>query len=116
MTAPTASCASTTGHHGSGSSASCGSGPTGWCGTIPDRDAHRVTSAPDVVVVGGGLVGAASAYEFARDGHRVVVVDRHDAGRATDAGAGILSPETMGGMPAPFLDLADLAGAHYRSP
>jgi D-amino-acid dehydrogenase len=70
---------------------------------------------PDVVVVGGGLVGAACAYELARDGHRVVVVDRHDAGRATDAGAGILSPETMGGMPAPFLDLADLAGAHYRA-
>ena len=69
----------------------------------------------DVVVVGGGLVGAACAYELARDGHRVIVVDRHDAGRATDAGAGILSPETMGGMPAPFLDLADLAGDHYRA-
>ena len=74
-----------------------------------------MTSSPDVVVVGGGLVGAACAYELARDGHRVVVVDRHDAGRATDAGAGILSPQTMGGMPASFLDLADLAGAHYRA-
>jgi D-amino-acid dehydrogenase len=71
--------------------------------------------APDIVVVGGGLVGASCAYELARDGHRVVVVDRHDHGRATDAGAGILSPETMGGLPAPFLDLADLAGAHYRT-
>lgn len=68
----------------------------------------------DVVVVGGGLVGAACAYELARDGHRVVVVDRRDVGRATDAGAGILSPETMGGLPAPFLDLADLAGDHHR--
>jgi D-amino-acid dehydrogenase len=70
---------------------------------------------PDVVVVGGGLVGAACAYELARDGHRVTVIDRHDAGRATDAGAGILSPETMGGLPDPFLDLADLAGEHYRT-
>jgi glycine oxidase ThiO len=69
----------------------------------------------DVVVVGGGLVGAACAYELARDGHRVIVVDRHDAGRATDAGAGILSPETMGGLPESFLDLADLAGDHYRT-
>jgi D-amino-acid dehydrogenase len=67
----------------------------------------------DVAVIGGGLVGAACAYELARDGHRVTVFDRRDPGRATDAGAGILSPETMGGMPAPFLDLADLAGAHY---
>jgi D-amino-acid dehydrogenase len=59
------------------------------------------------------LVGAACAYELARDGYRVTVYDRRDPGRATDAGAGILSPETMGGMPEPFLDLADLAGAHY---
>ena len=71
-------------------------------------------STPDVVVVGGGLVGAACAYELAGAGVRVTLVDRHDAGRATDAGAGILSPETMGGMPDPFLDLADAAGAHYR--
>lgn len=72
-------------------------------------------AAPDVVVVGGGLVGTACAYELARDGHRVVVVDRRDPGRATDAGAGILSPETMGGLPEPFLDLADLAGAHHHT-
>jgi D-amino-acid dehydrogenase len=36
-------------------------------------------------------------------------------GRATDAGAGILSPETYGGSVPSFLDLADLAGEHYRS-
>ena len=53
-------------------------------------------SAPDVVVVGGGLVGAACAYELAGAAVRVTLVDRHDAGRATDAGAGILSPQTMG--------------------
>lgn len=73
------------------------------------------SAAPDVVVVGGGLVGAATAYELSGAGVAVTLVDRRDAGRATDAGAGILSPETMGGMPAPFLDLADAAGAHYRT-
>src|SRR5947208_993674 len=70
--------------------------------------------AADVVVVGGGLVGAACAYELAQDGHRVVLVDRRDEGRATDAGAGILSPETIGGA-APFVELAELAGEHYRT-
>ena len=51
-------------------------------------------SAPDVVVVGGGLVGSALAYELVSAGAATVLVDRHDPGRATDAGAGILSPET----------------------
>ncbi len=49
---------------------------------------------PDVVVVGGGLVGSALAYELLSDGAATVLIDRHDPGRATDAGAGILSPET----------------------
>ena len=70
---------------------------------------------PDVVVVGGGLVGAACAYELARDGHGVTVVDRHHPGRATDAGAGILSPETYAASEPTFLTLADLAGDHYRA-
>jgi D-amino-acid dehydrogenase len=70
---------------------------------------------PDVVVVGGGLVGAACAYELARDGRTVVVLDRHDAARATDAGAGILSPETYASSVAPYLALADAAGDHYRA-
>jgi D-amino-acid dehydrogenase len=42
------------------------------------------------------------------------VVDRRHPGRATDAGAGILSPETYSSSVPSFLDLADLAGAHYR--
>jgi D-amino-acid dehydrogenase len=70
---------------------------------------------PDVVVVGGGLVGAACAYELARDGLTVTVIDRHDAGRATDAGAGILSPETYDSPVSSYLALADAAGDHYRA-
>ena len=50
--------------------------------------------APDVVVVGGGLVGSALAYELVSEGVATMLIDRHDPGRATDAGAGILSPET----------------------
>ena len=55
---------------------------------------HVTLPTADVVVIGGGLVGSALAYELVTAGADVVLVDRHDAGRATDAGAGILSPET----------------------
>ena len=47
----------------------------------------------DVIVVGGGIVGASAAYHLVRAGAKTLLVDRHDVGRATDAGAGILAPE-----------------------
>ncbi|MDX1385837.1 MAG: FAD-dependent oxidoreductase, partial [Thermoanaerobaculia bacterium] len=48
----------------------------------------------DLVVVGGGIVGTSLALHAARAGLDTVLVDRRDPGRATDAGAGIVSPET----------------------
>lgn len=45
-----------------------------------------------VVVVGAGIAGASAAYELARKGLEVVVVDDGVPGRATSAGAGIISP------------------------
>ncbi len=47
-----------------------------------------------VVIVGGGVVGASAAYHLARDGVDATLIDRHDAGHATAAGAGIISPGT----------------------
>jgi len=67
----------------------------------------------DVVVVGGGIVGTATAFELGRSGARTLLVDRADAGRATDAGAGILSPETAKRDDAGWVDLVRAAGRHY---
>jgi len=50
-------------------------------------------SLPDCLVIGGGLIGCLSAYELARAGARVAVVERGTLGQeASWAGAGILSP------------------------
>jgi D-amino-acid dehydrogenase len=71
-------------------------------------------AATDVVVIGGGLVGTSLAYELVSAGARTVLIDRHDPGRATDAGAGILSPETSQD-PDPGLFRFGLAAArHYE--
>jgi D-amino-acid dehydrogenase len=67
----------------------------------------------DVAVVGGGLVGTAAAYELRRGGAHTVLYDRGDVGRATDAGAGILSPETTERADPSWTALARAAGAHY---
>ena len=67
----------------------------------------------DVIVVGGGIVGASAAYRLARSGARVTLVDRADTGQATAAGAGILSPGTSFHPPAAFFPLAFRAVAYY---
>ena len=56
----------------------------------------------------------ALAYELVCEGAEVVLVDRHDPGRATDAGAGILSPETnQDPGPGPFV-VGCGAARHYE--
>ena len=46
----------------------------------------------DVLIIGGGIVGAAATYECARAGLRTLLLDRADRGRATNASAGIMTP------------------------
>lgn len=68
----------------------------------------------DVIVVGGGVVGASAAYHLARAGAKTLLLDARGAGRATDAGAGILSSETSGtNLPAAWFDFAIAAGKYY---
>lgn len=45
-----------------------------------------------VIVIGAGILGASTAYQLAKRGAEVVVVDRQDPGQATDAAAGIICP------------------------
>lgn len=48
---------------------------------------------PDILIVGGGLIGMLSAWELARAGFRVSLLERGDTGRESSwAGGGILSP------------------------
>lgn len=50
-------------------------------------------STPDVVVVGAGAIGAASAYELARTGAKVTLVERsHVAAGCSYGNAGLISP------------------------
>ncbi|WJE16012.1 FAD-dependent oxidoreductase [Halobacillus sp. ACCC02827] len=44
------------------------------------------------IVVGGGVLGASTAYHLAAAGADVKIVDRKDRGQATDAAAGIVCP------------------------
>jgi D-amino-acid dehydrogenase len=67
----------------------------------------------DVAVVGGGLVGLSLAYELVSRGATVTVVDAGLAGRATDAGAGILSPATTADPDPAWWKTVQAAGAHY---
>ena len=59
-------------------------------------------------------MGASLAYELVTKGVDVVLVDRHHAGKATDAGAGILSPETFLDPDDAWAELAVAAGVHHR--
>ena len=71
------------------------------------------SKAHDVIIIGGGIVGTSLAYHLVSQKVDVLLVDRKDRGRATDAGAGILSPETSGSHLKTWVDLAIKAGDYY---
>jgi len=67
----------------------------------------------DTIVIGGGVVGAATAYHLAKAGAKTLLVDRNDASRATNAGAGILAPELTGGESDEWFHFAVAAVSYY---
>jgi D-amino-acid dehydrogenase len=71
-------------------------------------------SASDVIIIGGGIVGASAAYALTRTGASVTLVDRADPGQATAGGAGIISPGTSFRPPEAWFPLAFRAVAYYE--
>jgi D-amino-acid dehydrogenase len=65
-----------------------------------------------VVVVGAGIVGATTAWQLARRGVRVDLVESGETGPATSAGAGIVQPWRPAAT-GPWAAYSDLAGARY---
>lgn len=72
----------------------------------------RAVFQPDVVVVGGGLIGLACATAVARAGVAVLVVSSTEPGAASPASAGILAP-TVGDAPLPVQALGITARDMY---
>ncbi|ART48852.1 FAD-dependent oxidoreductase [Acidovorax carolinensis] len=58
-----------------------------------------------IAIVGAGIVGMSTAYELARDGHEVTVLEQHSAAaeEASFANAGLLSPHLLTPWAAPGL-------------
>jgi D-amino-acid dehydrogenase len=67
----------------------------------------------DVIVVGVGILGASTAYHLARAGCTVTMVDRADEGRATAAGAGIVSPWGSPTVDEPYYALLAHGARYY---
>src|SRR5438309_8869516 len=69
---------------------------------------------PDVLIVGGGVIGASIAYHLAEAGTRVVVLERgHAGGHASLASAGLLHPTLKAGVSHPVRDLSLASFALY---
>jgi glycine oxidase len=72
------------------------------------------TTGQDIIIVGAGIIGGAIAWELARRGVRVTVLDRGAVGReASYAAAGMLSPQVEAQEPSPLLHLGIAARARY---
>jgi glycine oxidase len=69
---------------------------------------------PDVLVLGGGVIGLTTAYFLAGAGARVALLDKGDFGQqASWAGAGIIPPGNPERAPTPFDRLRAHSSALY---
>jgi glycine oxidase len=80
------------------------------------RAASKRPPEADVVIVGGGIMGCASAWQLARAGLRVTVLERSVPGaEASSAAAGILGTNSEAHAPGPMSELAQKSGALYAA-
>ncbi|HEY4157558.1 MAG TPA: FAD-dependent oxidoreductase, partial [Polyangiaceae bacterium] len=76
----------------------------------------RASKSPDVLIIGGGIMGTASAWELARHGARVTVLERSVPGaEASSAAAGILGAQVETHGPGAMTELCLASRARYRS-
>ena len=69
---------------------------------------------PDFLIIGGGIIGLATAFRLAHEGALVTVVERNTTGTESSwAGGGILSPLMPWQYPAAVTDLCNLSTARY---
>ncbi len=72
-----------------------------------------MNSSPDVLIIGGGAMGLATAVELACQGVSVTVLSRDFQEAAVHAAAGMLAPQAEGLPPGPMLDLCLRSRAIY---
>lgn len=67
------------------------------------------------IIIGAGILGTTAAYQLAKSGVSVTVIDREDPGRATDAAAGIICPWLSQRRNKAWYELAKSGAAYYTS-
>lgn len=84
------------------------------CGASGRWLSEEVDAMPDILIVGGGVIGLSLAYELAGSGARALVVDRGQLGReASWAGAGILPPAAAAPQRDPYAELLRISTELY---
>ena len=91
-------------------------GPEPESSLIPESGGLDLGSSHDVLIVGAGLIGSATAWLLAQAGCRVVLIDAgRFGGEASAAGAGMLSPGGEYREPSPAAQFALESLAMYPS-